>query len=64
MQIVLFRVAKLGASTSVKLMKDEKVQVRATNKIRGDLGSTIDVGELNLLRESDFFASLASLPLG
>jgi hypothetical protein len=35
-------------------MKDEKTQVRASNKISEELGSTIDIGELNLLRESGF----------
>jgi hypothetical protein len=54
MQIILSRVAKLGASEGVGLVKDEKAQVRTSNKISGELGSTIDIKELSLLEESDF----------
>ena len=39
MQIILSRIAKLRASTGVGLMNDEKLQVRTSNKISGELGS-------------------------
>ena len=46
------------------MRKDEKVQVGATNNIRGEMGSTIDKGELSLLGEFDFYQlSLASIDL-
>ena len=63
MQIILPRVAKLGAGTGVGLMKDEKAQVRATDKMRGELGPTVDICELSLLGESDF-CQLSLVPVG
>jgi len=63
MQIILSRVAKLGAGTGVGLVKDGKAQVRATDKMRGELGPTVDICELSLLGESDF-CQLSLVPAG
>jgi len=54
MQIILPPAAKLGAGTGVGQTKDEEEQLRATNKMRGELSSMIDLGELSFLGESDF----------
>jgi hypothetical protein len=63
MQIILFRVTKLEAGTGVGLMKDDKAQVRAINKMRGELGPTVDICELSLLGGSDF-CQLSLVPVG
>jgi hypothetical protein len=51
MQIILSLVAKLGASGGVGLMRDKKAQVRTSNKISGEPGSTIGIGNLSLLEK-------------
>jgi len=63
MQRILSRGAKLGAGTGVGLVKDEKEQVRATDKMRGELGPPVDICELSLLGESDF-CQLSLVPAG